>query len=192
MHRLNTSAGKALWRKRRRPPSPRTDCQVCRSAACKRYSPKPKTTAACAPTSHPPKYAKKATEAKARLAKPTSYWNSGLSDSQPRRLASLSWKTKCLTKASSPTRPTAVGVTIAKAEAASGKRENPSPSPRMPATSSRMCSTHAITPPHHPLFGALDEPDDRRTILATAHQVRKLFALIHQSVGRSRLANFAG
>jgi hypothetical protein len=36
MHRLNTSAGKALRRKRRSPPSPRTDCQVCSSAACKR------------------------------------------------------------------------------------------------------------------------------------------------------------
>jgi hypothetical protein len=61
------------------------------------------------PAPHPPKYARNATSAKARLAKPTSYWNSGLVDSHPRRLASLSWKTKCLTKASSPTRPTASG-----------------------------------------------------------------------------------
>src|ERR671911_1710196 len=168
MDRLNTSAGKALWRKWRRPPSPRTDCQVCRSAACKRYSPKPKSTAACAPPPHPPKYAKKATEAKARLAKPTSYWNSGLFDSQPRRLASLSWKTKCLKKAKSPMKPTAVGVATAKAEAASGKRENPTPNPRAPATSSRMCSTHAITLSHHPLSDTFDGRADQRTILATS------------------------
>src|SRR5919112_673565 len=176
MDRLNTSAGKALWRKRRRPPLPRTDCQACRSAACKRYSPKPKTTATSAPSPHPPKYPKNATSSKARLAKPTSYWNSGLPDSQPRRLASLSWKTKCLKKAKSPMRPTAVGVATAKAEAASGKRENPTPSPRPPATSSRMCSTHAITSPHHPLSDTFDGRSDQRTILATKYEDRQLFA----------------
>ena len=130
----------------------------------------------CAPTPHPPKYAKKATEAKARLAKPTSYWNSGLPDSHPRRLASLSWNTKCLKKAKSPTRPTAVGVATAKADAASGNRENPTPNPRMPATSSRMCSTHAITLSHHPLSDTFDEHSDQRTILATKYEVRQPFA----------------
>src|ERR671910_728243 len=178
MHRLNTSAGKALCRKRRRPPSPRTDCQVCSSAACKRYSPKPKTTAACAPPPHPPKYAKKATEAKARLAKPTSYWNSGLPDSQPRRLASLSWNTKCLTNAKSPTRPTAVGVTTPKAEAASGKREIPTPTPKMPTISSRMCSTHAIIS----LGPLLEHP-------STGAPIRRMLASKPQ--GRHRLALYA-
>jgi hypothetical protein len=61
---------------------------------------------------HPPKYAKNATNAKARFANPTSYWNSGLIDSHPMRWASLWWKRKCLTKAKSPTRSTAVRVTI--------------------------------------------------------------------------------
>src|SRR5919112_2002567 len=178
MDRLNTSAGKALWRKWRRPPSPRPDCQVCRSAACKRYSPKPKSTAACAPTPHPPKYAKNATNAKARLAKPTSYWNSGLPDSQPRRLASPSWNTKCLTNAKSPTRPTAVGVTTPKAEAASGKREIPTPTPKMPAISSRMCSTHAIIS----LGPLLEHP-------STGAPIRRMLASKLQ--GRHRLALYS-
>src|SRR5919112_1626871 len=97
-------------------------------------------------------------------------------DSHPRRLASLWWKTKCLKKARSPMRPTAVGAATAKAEAASGKRENPTPSPRPPATSSRMCSTHAITLSHHPLSDTFDGRSDQRTILATKYEDRQLFA----------------
>src|SRR5829696_2787546 len=144
MHRLNTSAGKALWRKRRRPPLPAHRLPGVKKCRMQEVQPEAQDHRRCAPTPHPPKYAKKATEAKARLAKPTSYWNSGLPDSQPRRLASLSWNTKCLKKAKSPTRPTAVGVTTPKAEAASGKREIPTTTPKMPAISSRIWSTHAI------------------------------------------------
>jgi len=44
--------------------------------------------------------------------------------------------------------------------------------------------------PHHPLSGALDGLDDRKTILATTHQLRQPCTPIHQSGRRSRLANF--
>ena len=65
-----------------------------------------------------------------------------------------------------------VGVMTPRAEAASGRSANPTDTPKMPAISSKMCSTHAITSPHLPLWRPSMDATTT-TILAIMHRGRQ-------------------